>query len=116
MVPVWWVDMVAHAFGLRSNARREDRYLVDLAGTAIFEDGAASVRVRDISLGGARIEFPMHAHLYQPEALLSLRIAGTLDLRAQWRWSRDRQVGLAFTSQDLAKAGITRLIARVMPE
>ena len=86
--------------------RKFDRYQVDLPGVATFENKSTPVRVLDLSLGGARVEMPLHASAYDMTALSVLRVAHVLHLRVRWRWSRDRQVGLQFLAPQLARDAI----------
>lgn len=102
--------MAAHLQQTYTGRRRFDRYHVDLSAVALFTGGQASVRVLDLSYGGARLELPLHSSLYQPQGIRSLRIAGAIDLRVVWRWSQDRQTGVEFVASDMARTGIARLI------
>lgn len=73
---------------------------------ASFANKSTPVRVVDLSLGGARVEMPLHASAYDMATLSVLRIAHVLHLRVKWRWSRDRQVGLQFLAPQLARDAI----------
>jgi hypothetical protein len=90
--------------------RRDKRYDVELDGVAVFPGGSTTIRVLDISYGGARIELPLHASLYSEQTIQALRIAQILQMRVNWRWSRDRQLGVEFVAPDLARGAIARLI------
>lgn len=90
--------------------RRDRRYDVDLDGMAFFPVGSTSIKVLDISYGGARIELPLHSSVYSEQSIRALRIARILQLRVNWRWSRDRQLGVEFVAPDLARGAIARLI------
>ena len=93
----------------RPDRRRHARRRYDLAGTAYFSGGAVSVRVIDLSPGGARLELPLVSNLYDPQTIIALRIYQILDLRVVWRWSRDRQIGVAFATPALAHNAIMAL-------
>ena len=102
--------MTAGPKQLFSNLRRSPRIPVDLAGMAFFPEGAVTIRVVDLSYGGARIHLPLHSKAYEAQSIHALRIAGLLQLRVAWRWSRDRQAGVAFASPGLARGAIASLM------
>lgn len=91
--------------------RRDDRVACDLTGIAFFPSGATSVRVIDLSGGGAQIELPLHTDIYKAQTIRALRVSKLLQLRVGWRWSRDRRCGVEFLAPDLARRGLTQLIA-----
>ena len=93
--------------------RRHDRVACDLIGVAFFPSGATSVRVIDISRGGAQIELPLHTDIYKAQNIYALRVSKVLQLRVSWRWSRDRRCGVEFLAPDLARCGLTQLIAEL---
>lgn len=75
--------------------RANERHLVDLAGVAIFGIGSTSVRVLDLSLGGAKVSLPLPYATYGNDILL-LRIPNLIRAAVVPRWSADRIVGVEF--------------------
>ncbi|WP_407492677.1 PilZ domain-containing protein [Pseudooceanicola sp. MF1-13] len=90
--------------------RQQVRVCVNLMGVADFPTTKASLRVIDLSLGGARVELPMHVSLYDIRQVQALTIAGCLYAKVAWRWSRDRQAGLEFLAPALARSSVTELM------
>ena len=100
-----------HAFDAHSPSRRKhQRFLLNCHGFADFPTTTASLRIIDISLGGARIELPMHNAIYDLRHIRALRIDQVLNARVAWRWSNDRQAGVSFTAPALVRAGVMQLI------
>ncbi len=60
-------------------------------------------------MGGARIALPLPTTAYDMGGLRELRIAGALQLRIAWRWSRGHEAGVEFLSPGQAKSGLARL-------
>jgi hypothetical protein len=98
-----------------TDRRQQVRVRVDLPGVAEFPTTKVSLRVVDLSLGGARVELPMHVSLYQLQDIQSLTIAANLYAKVAWRWSRDREAGLEFLAPALSKASILALIGQSAP-
>jgi len=93
-----------------ADQRAQVRYNVDLPSTAEFPTTIASLRVLDLSYGGARIEMPMHVSLYEIRQVQALTIAGSLYAKVAWRWSKDKQAGLQFVAPDLVRNAVDDLI------
>ncbi|WP_169052589.1 PilZ domain-containing protein [Pseudooceanicola onchidii] len=98
-----------------ASVRQFERIHVNLTGIAVFGGGATSVRVLDLSYGGARIELPLPADSYGATTIASLRVSQVLQMRVVWRWSRDRQMGVEFASPALARGAIAQLVAAQQP-
>lgn len=102
--------MVQTSSHLLRDLRQNPRHPVHLTGVAQFADGSTSVRVVDLSYGGARIVLPLPVEAYDMPGLRSLRIAQVLQMRVVWRWSRGTQAGVEFVTPDKARAAIAHLI------
>ena len=90
--------------------RRFERTRVNLRGTALFSDTSVAVKIIDLSYSGARIEFPLHASVYQSRGMTGLRIVDILHLGIVWRWSRGRMAGVEFISPTQLRDAISHLM------
>lgn len=107
--------MHAPAPDIGTNRRRHLRLSVDLDCQLTFSDRMAHARVRDLSQGGARLLMPLHESLYDFDRLTTLHIRQIGLVRARWRWSNDRMVGLEFLSPDAIRQSLARFIAAQDP-
>lgn len=75
--------------------RNEDRRTVLKGAKAVFNDGKSVLicRVRDLSTGGARLEFPPRTTL--PERF-ELHLAGTAVRHCELRWFKRNIAGVRF--------------------
>ncbi|WP_375690546.1 PilZ domain-containing protein [Pseudooceanicola sp. LIPI14-2-Ac024] len=80
-----------------------------------FLDRTAHARVRDLSLGGARIEMPLHASAYDLPNLRSLHIPQIGLARVDVRWHSDHMIGVEFVTPDLIRQSLTRYFASLDP-
>ncbi|MGI3168155.1 PilZ domain-containing protein [Pseudooceanicola sp. C21-150M6] len=92
------------------NRRQFERFDVSLEGEAHFTSGQTSVKIVDLSLGGAGLILPLPLPAYGAE-LEALRLPGVAFLKCRRRWSRDRQVGVEFRDQPQAAAALRPLLA-----
>ncbi|MGR3453991.1 PilZ domain-containing protein [Pseudooceanicola sp.] len=103
--------MLSSAAFADTNRRRHTRYPVDLACQVTFTDRTLHARVRDISLGGARLHMPLTAAHYDFDRLTTLDIRRIGLVRVRWRWSEDHLVGVEFASPDLIRQSLASVIA-----
>jgi hypothetical protein len=84
---------------LPSTRRGQDRRTVLKGAKVVFNDGKGVLvcRVRDLSLGGARLEFPPRQAV--PENF-ELHVAGQPVRLCERRWIRNNIVGVRFVEQD----------------
>jgi PilZ domain len=82
-----------------SSRRGQDRRTVLKGAKIVFNNGKsmAVCRVRDLSPGGARLEFPPRQVL--PDSF-ELHVAGQPVRRCERRWTRNNIVGVRFVTQD----------------
>jgi hypothetical protein len=82
-----------------SARRSQDRRTVLKGAKIVFNNGKGVMvcRVRDLSPGGARLEFPPRQSL--PETF-ELHVAGQPVRRCERRWVRNNLVGVRFVEQD----------------
>ncbi len=85
--------------------RRFDRYDVNLYGEVDLPNGSTTVRVVDLSYGGARIEFPLPFSGYGA-SFQSLRLPGIAKLDCTKKWSHDYTAGLAFKNIETARKSL----------
>ena len=84
--------------GSPQSSRREDRRTILKGAKAVFNNGRGVLicRVRDLSPGGARLEFAPRQTL--PDSF-ELHVAGQPVRRCERRWSRNNIVGVRFVEQ-----------------
>jgi hypothetical protein len=84
---------------LPSTRRGQDRRTVLKGAKVAFNDGKGVLvcRVRDLSPGGARLEFPPRQAL--PDSF-ELHIVGQPVRKCERRWTRNNVVGVRFVEQD----------------
>jgi hypothetical protein len=84
---------------LPSTRRGQDRRTVLKGAKVVFNDGKGVLvcRVRDLSPGGARLEFPPRQAL--PDSF-ELHIVGQPVRKCERRWTRNNVVGVRFVEQD----------------
>ena len=92
--------------------RRFVRYDVNWVGQAVFPTGTTTIRVLDLSLGGARIALPLPFASYQAE-IRQLRLPDIALLACSRRWSTDRLVGVQFDQPEQAYASLRTIIAQL---
>ena len=102
--------MAVSTRGLLNDLRREQRYAVNIHGVAQFSDGSTSVKIVDLSFGGARISLPLPCSAYDIRNIRFLRIDQAVQMRVNWRWSRDKLCGLEFIAPQLGRTTIQELI------
>jgi hypothetical protein len=83
----------------QSSRRSQDRRTVLKGAKIVFNNGKGVMvcRVRDLSPGGARLEFPPRQAL--PETF-ELHVVGQPVRRCERRWVRNNIVGVRFAEQD----------------
>ena len=84
---------------LMTTRRLHERHSVDLYGAAVFGSGSTSVKVIDLSYGGARISLPLPYAAYGGP-VQSLRIDGVIRASVDVKWSSGNVAGLAFRQPD----------------
>lgn len=84
---------------LPSSRRSQDRRTILKGAKVVFIDGKGVLvcRVRDLSPGGARLEFPPRQAL--PERF-ELHVAGQPVRLCERRWTRNNVVGVKFVEQE----------------
>lgn len=107
--------MLSPARNHETDRRRHSRAPVDLECQMTFSDRLVHARVRDISLGGARVEMPLNVAGYDFERLTTLHIRQIGLVRVRWRWSRDHMVGLEFLSPDAIRQSLARFLTAQDP-
>ncbi|MEZ5831895.1 MAG: PilZ domain-containing protein [Dongiaceae bacterium] len=83
----------------QSSRRSQDRRTVLKGAKVVFNDGKGVLvcRVRDLSPGGARLEFPPRQTV--PD-VFELHVAGQPVRKCQRRWTQNNIVGVQFVEQD----------------
>ncbi|HEX6118981.1 MAG TPA: PilZ domain-containing protein [Dongiaceae bacterium] len=86
---------MTHQGGTASSRRGQDRRTILKAAKAVFNNGKGVLicRVRDLSPGGARLEFPPRQAL--PDAF-DLHVTGQPVRHCERRWTRNNVVGVRF--------------------
>ena len=84
--------------GTPSSRRGQDRRTILKGATAVFNGGKGVLvcRVRDLSPGGARLEFPPRQTV--PEKF-ELHVAGSQVRQCELRWQRNNIVGVRFIDE-----------------
>ena len=85
--------------GSPESERRQDRKTVLKGAKVVFNNGKGVLvcRVRDLSPGGARLEFPPRQSL--PETF-ELHVTGQPVRQCERRWVRNNIVGVRFVAED----------------
>ncbi|HEV8389279.1 MAG TPA: PilZ domain-containing protein [Dongiaceae bacterium] len=85
--------------GTGTSRRGQDRRTVLKGAKVVFNDGKSMLvcRVRDLSPGGARLEFPPRQAL--PDSF-ELHVVGQPVRRCERRWTRNNIVGVRFVEQE----------------
>jgi hypothetical protein len=96
--------MAAEQQAAPESRRNDDRRTVLKGAKAVFNDGRSVLvcRVRDLSAGGARLEFPPRTAL--PDAF-DLHVVGSPVRRCEVRWFRRNIAGIRFVAPDSVPAG-----------
>ena len=83
----------------QTSRRSQDRRTILKGAKIVFNDGKGVMvcRVRDLSPGGARLEFPPRQAV--PESF-ALHVAGQPVRLCERRWARNNIVGVKFVGQD----------------
>lgn len=91
--------MAEEAAAVPEKRRSEDRRTVLKGAKVVFNDGKAMLvcRVRDLSPGGARLEFPPRTNL--PERF-ELHLVGTQVHHCELRWFKRNIAGVRFLGPD----------------
>ena len=91
--------MAGNQDSAQSSRRSQDRRAVLKGAKIVFNNGKGVMvcRVRDLSSGGARLEFPPRQEL--PDRF-ELHVAGQPVRRCEQRWTRNNIVGVRFVGQD----------------
>lgn len=98
-----------------TDRRQHPRVPVDLSCQVNFSDRMAHGRLRDLSLGGARVEMPLHVAAYTFDRLTSLHMRNIGLVRVRWRWSRDHLVGMEFLSPEAIRQALSRFLVEQTP-
>ena len=82
-----------------TSRRGQDRRTILKGAKVVFNNGKGVLvcRVRDLSPGGARLEFPPRQTL--PDSF-ELHVAGQPVRQCERRWTRNNIVGVRFVEQD----------------
>jgi hypothetical protein len=85
--------------GSPQSERRQDRKTVLKGAKVVFNNGKGVLvcRVRDLSPGGARLEFPPRQSL--PDTF-ELHVTGQPVRQCERRWVRNNIVGVRFVAED----------------
>lgn len=91
--------MTDHESGTKDSRRGQDRRTILKGAKVVFNDGKGVLvcRVRDLSPGGARLEFPPRQVL--PDTF-ELHVTGQPVRHCERRWIRNNIVGVRFVEQD----------------
>jgi PilZ domain len=83
----------------QTSRRSQDRRTILKGAKIVFNNGKGVMvcRVRDLSPGGARLEFPPRQAV--PESF-ELHVVGQPVRRCERRWTRNNIVGVRFVGQD----------------